>query len=166
MGFAYESPAAMDFYDSDTGYEDTEGFREDLRAKLITEHKGEANGVSTSDLAKYYYGENNLEACLTMENELQLARYILLSRGIILRNSHYRWHIVDSAIEALSFLTNRTLRIVKADLRTRVASAIALEQYPELAEYSTPKALVAMSKQFDKLKAAALEDVKRLSEKV
>ena len=164
MGFAFTRPIPRDFYNPKTGYVDTSGFREDLRGKLITEHTGVNSGISTAALAKQYYKQDDLEACLTMENELQWTRYILLSRGIILRNSNHQWHIVDNAIEAHDYLSTRTMRIIRAHQRTRVASEIAVELYPELADYSIPKALESMDRQVSRLEEAVQKDKRKLSD--
>lgn len=167
MGFDLSSVIPLDFVDKKTRDPDWAAFREDLRGKLLTEHTGFINGVGTGDLAEYYFKRRDLEAYLRMEHELQTARFILMNRGIILKNSFNRWHIVATAIEAHSFLVNRTMRIVRAHERNVKANAIATDNYPELQKYSLPTAISAMGKPIKKLRQALNKDmdkVKRLTE--
>lgn len=164
MGFGYKRARPVNFYDLDSGNIDWKGFREELRGKLLTDHVGWANGVSTKDLATYFYHRTDLEACLSMENEMQFARYILLGRGTILRNAYKRWHIVDNAEEAYRFLHDRSMRLLRAHARTVTASLIATKQFPELAESSLPKALASMSASFKRLEKAMDNDSELLAE--
>jgi len=151
---------------SPLGFNTWADFREDLRGKLLTDHIGRFNGISTDDLAEYYFGQRGLEASIKMESELQQARQILLSRGIILKNSKYRWHIVGETIEAYDFIRNRSLRIVRAHQRTKVVATISQSQFPELAETATVKALGSMQKTVDKLREGITkDDTKQLPER-
>lgn len=159
MGFTTETIYPIGFSNRRTGFVDWHGFREDLRGKLQTDCKGTINGVSTDDLAEYYFGRRDLEASFRMENELQLARTILMKRGIILKNTRYRWHIVGDAGEAHGFLTNRSLRLVRAHSRLRVTGKVATDSYPELAETATVQAIGTMEKPIKELQEAVDKDL-------
>jgi hypothetical protein len=154
VGFELGIILPVGFTDPNTGQVDWNGFREDLRGKLQTDHRGFANGVGTVALARYYFRRTDLEACLKMECELQAARAVLLDRGIILRNASRRWHIVDSASEALGFIVNRTMRVVRAYGRTTAVGQIASQQYPQLASHPVLQALGAAEPSIKRLKKA------------
>lgn len=136
-------------------------FREDLRGKLLSDHMGRHDGIATDDLAEYYFGQRSLEACLKMESELQQARQVFLKRGVILKNTGYRWHIVAETIEAYNYIRNRSMRIVRAHQKTKVVASVATGQFPELAETATVKALGGMQKTVDKLKDGITEDASK-----
>jgi len=162
MGFGIATIAPIGFVNSQ-GEIDWAGFREELRGMLLTECRGRFNGLSTDDIAERYFGRRDLEACIKVENELQLARAILVKRGIVLKNTNYRWHIIDEQVEAYSYIRNRTMRIVNAHQRTRAVANIVQKQYPELSETATVKALAGMQKPVDRLKqAVSKDDVKQL----
>jgi len=141
MGFELQPPLVVGFTDPNTGLVDWDAFRADLRGRLLTSHVGLTNGVSTVSLARIYFKRTDLEASLFMERELQAARAILLDRGIILRNTNRRWHIVADAAEALGFIVNRTMRVVRAYGRTKAVGEIASKQYPQLAQHTVLQAL-------------------------
>jgi hypothetical protein len=92
-----------------------------------------------------------------METQMQMVRPELLKIGMILRNTNYKWHIVDNATEAVSFIENRTKRIVNAYKRTTTVSTIATLQYPELADHPTVKALGSMSRSIKRLEESTTE---------
>ncbi len=156
MGFGdYLQPVVIvGFTDPDTGQVDWPAFREDLRAKLLTDHKGFTNGIGTVALAQHYCRRTDIEACWVVERELQAARAFLMDHGIILRNAHRRWHIVDNAAEALGFITNRTMRVVRAYGKTRAVGEIAAYQYPQLADHAVLKALGTMQPSIKRLEEA------------
>jgi len=154
MGFSLGIIVPVDFYDKETGYIDYHAFRQDLRGKLIKEHCGAINGISTESLAECYYHRRDLEPCLKMEQELQFARAVLRERGIILKNTYCRWHIVDNAPEAYGYLKNRAMRMVRAHGRVVTESEIALKYFPELEGYSLPKAIAGLGKPVKQLKEA------------
>lgn len=159
MGFGdfLQPPLPVEFTDPDTGYVDWGGFREDLRGRLLTDHRGFTNGTGTVALARIYFRRTDVEACLVMEGALQSARAVLMDRGIILRNAHRRWHIVDNPAEALGFIVNRTRRVARAYGRTRAVGAIASQQYPELAMNPVLQALGAAERSIRRLEEATQE---------
>lgn len=160
MGFNdyLQPPLPVEFTDPDTGRIDWREMREDLRARLQTDHLGFVNGVSTVALARIYFRRTDVEACLIMERELQAARAVLMDRGIILRNAYRRWHIVDNAAEALGFIVNRTRRVVRAYGRTSAVGAIAAQQYPELAMNPVLQALGSAERSIRRLKEATEDE--------
>lgn len=157
MGFGdfIQPPLPISFTDPNTGAVDWSAFDEDIRGKLITDHLGFINGISTAALARYYFRRTDVEACLVMEAHLQSCRAALMDRGIILRNAYRRWHIVDNAAEALGFIVNRTRRVVRAYGRTTAVSEIATLQYPELAMNPVLKALGSAERSIKRLKKAS-----------
>lgn len=156
MGFGdfLQPPLPVDFTDPDTGSVDWASFNEDLHGKLLTDHIGFTNGISTVALARYYFRRTDVEACLVMEAHLQSSRAALMDRGIILRSAYRRWHIVDNAAEALGFIVNRTRRVVRAYGRTTAVSALASQQYPELAMNPVLQALGSTERSIKRLKEA------------
>lgn len=146
------------FTNPDTSQVDWQAFREDLRGRLLTDHVGFANGISTTALANHYCRRTDIEACIVMERELQSARAVLMDSGIILRNAHRRWHIVDNAAEALGFIVNRTRRVVRAYGRTTAVSVIAAQQYPELAMNPVLEALGSTERAIRRLREATEDE--------
>ena len=142
------------FTDPSTGRVDWPAFREDLRGKLLTDHVGFSNGIGTVALTRYYCKRTDMEACLVMERELQASRAFFMDHGIILRNASRRWHIVDNASEALGFIANRTMRVVRAYVRTKAVGQIASLQYPQLAKHAVLQTLGAAEPSIKKLEEA------------
>ena len=147
------------FTDPKTGQIDWPAFREDLRGKLLTSHVGFANGVSTVALTREYCNRTDIEACIFMESELQASRAFFMDHGVILRNASRRWHVVDNAAEALSFITNRTMRVVRAYGRTKAVGTLAAEQYPQLSEHAVLKALGTMQSSVKRLEEATKKEL-------
>lgn len=129
--------------------------RQDLMGKFLTDNVGFDNGISTKELTEDYCGDTCLENRLFVENQLQIIRGILIDRGIILRNAHYKWHVVADTAEAKKFLINRTLRWVRAYGRLETTSDVAIKTYALPASDSVVQALKGTKSLVEEVKQAA-----------
>ena len=140
MGFRrsdyLDPPNPVDFTDPITGVVNWRKLEEDLRGRLLTDHVGFGNGITTEELAAVYFKRTDFEACSAMGQAIQRARKRLMEAGIFVKNTNYRWHIADGALEKIDYIKNRTRGLVAAFRRTSAQLGIAANQHPEIAQHA------------------------------
>lgn len=160
MGFRrsdfFDSPDPVDFTNPVTGAIDWASFATDLMGRLLQDHVGFVDGVTTEELAQVYFRRTDFEACTIMGQALQRARRQLITRGIFLKNTSQHWHIAADAGEKMDYLKGRTRGLLAAFRRTETQLAIAANQHPEIAEHPMVEAFEAAGERF-----AALERAER-----
>ena len=155
MSLNLGKPAELRRFITGGGRIDLASFRQDLMGRFLTDNVGFDNGISTMELTNSYLGNTDLENRLFMENQLQIIRGTLMDRGVILRNAHYRWHVVADTAEAKKFLINRTLRWVRAYGRLETTSDVAIKTYALPASDSVVQALKGTKSLVEKVKQAS-----------
>jgi hypothetical protein len=157
MGYGdyFDMAVPVEFRDSVSGIIDWNAFWEDLIGRLLGEHVGAYNGISTEELAHAYFKRTDHEACYMMGNIMQRVRYTLLkSAGVILKSTGERWHIVANGDEAMGYIKQRVMRELRAYRRTVAQYELAASNYPELAKHPLKDALTGAAKTFEKIDKA------------
>lgn len=110
------------------GY-DMLALKHDILTRLINDHAGPDNGITTSALTRAYFGYVDWEGKIFMGELIQACRQILEENGLLLRSHHYHWYIVSSDQEAKGFIDERAARFVRAHQRLSRATDIAVDTY-------------------------------------
>ena len=111
-----------------TGTIDFARWRDDIIGWLLQKT---ADGITTREFCKEYFGKTDIETMLRVGVQLQAVRATLLDRGLILLSSNYRWYLVphsDSA-RARQFIVNRTRRMLNAYARLNTFVEIGKQNY-------------------------------------
>lgn len=120
------------FMDSD-GRIDYNQWRHDICARLLTDHEGPVNGISTNELCMIYFGYVDLERQIQIGEQMQAVRQMLENRQqpVILRSHRYRWYVVapDDTAGARGFIVDRAKRFVRSHVRLGRASSIGRQTY-------------------------------------
>jgi len=122
-----------EFINPVTGQINFNDWQHAICARLMTDHVGPENGISTSELCMLYFGYADLEKKILINNQMQVVRHMLEERQqrMILRSYNYHWYVVapEDTGGARAFLENRTSRFVRAGRRLKTISDISQETY-------------------------------------
>ena len=126
------SPEINDFVNPD-GRINLSAWRHDICARLLTDHVGPDDGISTNELCMIYFGYVDLEKQIFVGDQLQIIRHMLEERQqpVILRSHRYQWYVVaprDTA-GARGFIVDRVKRLIRSHGRRRTASSIGQQTY-------------------------------------
>lgn len=126
------SPEIYQFMDP-LGHIDYNRWHHDICGRLITDHIGPDNGISTPDLCMLYFGYYDLERRFLVEQQMQTVRFMLEHRQqpMLLRSHHRLWYVVatDDTEGARGFVAERAKRFVRSGVRLNRSSNIAQQTY-------------------------------------
>lgn len=121
------------FVDPISGGIDVNAWQHDICGRLLTDHVGPQNAISTSELCMIYFGYVDWEKQILIRNQMQTARFMLEHRAepVFLRSHHHLWYIPapDDTGGARGFFENRAKRFVRAGRRLLRISNISQQTY-------------------------------------
>jgi len=114
---------------------DLDGLTHDVLGKILTDHAGEENAVSHTQLCQYYFGTTrvSLEGQLLLSNILQRARGILQAGGWFLDfRKRSGWFAVRTTIEAYDHVVRYTKREIRLHHRLETKADIIIGDHYQL----------------------------------
>lgn len=112
------------------GY-DIQALRHDVLTRLLNDHVGPNNSVTTAELTKAYFGYVSFENKCFIGQLIQACRQLLEENNLLLRSHHFRWYVVptDHPEYAKGFIDERAARFIRSHQRLQKETDISVDTY-------------------------------------